>query len=420
MKPHWTAGNRVRLLENGEEYFPRVFEVIDGAGREVLIETFILFDDTIGRQLRERLIAAAKRGVRVVVAVDGYGSPDLSPEFLDGMTSVGVEFHLFDPRPRVFGLRLNLFRRLHRKLVVVDGRKAFVGGINFSAEHIAEYGPRAKQDYAVEIDGPVVADIHAFTLNAVGAQGRHRRRDHAGQAAAALPAEPAGDVQIAFVTRDNDDHRTDIEQQYRLAIRAARREVLIANAYFLPGYRLLRELRKAARRGVAVRLILQGEPDMRWVQAGSKTLYESLLRAGVRIHEYCERPLHGKVALTDDEWSTVGSSNLDPLSLSLNLESNVLIRDREFNAVLRERLESLVTQYCRTVEACDLEPRTPWRVAVSFLMFHFLRRFPAWAGWLPAHTPRLSAVRAPGSASVDETADRREREPSPGVDRPRP
>ncbi|CAN5331441.1 cardiolipin synthase ClsB [soil metagenome] len=403
MRPHWTAGNRIELLENGEAFFPRVFEVIEAAKTEVLVETFILFDDKVGQRLREVLIGAASRGVRTVITVDGYGSPDLSAEFVGGMTAAGVEFHVFDPRARVLGLRLNLFRRLHRKLVVVDASRAFVGGINMSAEHLADYGPRAKQDYAVEVEGPIVTEIHAFALQAAAPK-RQRR------SARRLPStlSEVGSAQAAFVTRDNESHPTDIEQQYRIAIRAARREVVIANAYFLPGYRLLREIRKAARRGVSVILILQGEPDMRWVQAGSKMLYESLLRAGVRIYEYCERPLHGKVALTDGEWATVGSSNLDPLSLSLNLEANVLIRDPAFNTHLRERLQMLIDRHCRLIEATELEPRTPWRVTVSFLLFHLLRRFPSWVGWLPAHTPRITAAPVPHDS--DESSDIRHRE----------
>src|SRR5690606_37234668 len=145
-----------------------------------------------------------------------------------------------------------------------------------------------------------------------------------------------GEAAAIFVTRDNGRHRNDIEQHYLAAIRSARSEILIANAYFFPGYRLLRELRNAARRGVRVGLVLQGEPDMPMVRAASKLLYDYLLSAGVEIHEYCQRPLHGKVAIVDEDWSTVGSSNLDPLSLSLNLEANVVIRDRAFNACLGE------------------------------------------------------------------------------------
>jgi cardiolipin synthase len=139
------------------------------------------------------------------------------------------------------------------------------------------------------------------------------------------------------------------------------------------------------------------------VSFASRMLYDHLLRAGVRIYEYCERPLHAKVALADDEWATVGSSNLDPLSLSLNLEANVIIRDRAFTLALRERLEHLIRDSCTEIDPQRASDGSWWRLAASYLMFHVARRFPAWAGWLPAHKPRLAPASAyttaPGALS---------------------
>src|SRR5690606_37361006 len=146
-------------------------------------------------------------------------------------------------------------------------------------------------------------------------------------------------------------------------------------------------LRKAAKRGVEVSLILQGNPDMPFVQTAASMLYHPLLRSGVRIYEYCDRPLHAKVALVDDEWSTVGSSNLDPLSLSLNLEANLIIRDREFAGVLDRNLTRLMRESCREIQAQDLKESDFWRRIRGYFLFHLLRRYPSWAGWLPAHTP---------------------------------
>lgn len=401
----WKSGHRLRLLENGEEFFPRVFETIRAARREVLLETFILFDDKVGRELRDALIAAAQRGVRVSVTVDGYGSPDLDEPFVGGMTAAGVRFLVFDPQPRLMGMRTNLFRRLHRKLIVVDERTAFVGGINFSVEHLFEFGPAAKQDYAVELEGPVVQDIHRFMLDSMGLASLAPRRlrlvrSHDGS------DEGLGGAQVRFVTRDNDEHHTDIEQQYLFALRSARRQVVIANAYFFPGYRVLREIRRAARRGVDVRLVLQGEPDMAIARMAGRMLYDFLLRDGVRVYEYCRRPLHAKVAVVDDEWATVGSSNLDPLSLSLNLEANVVVRDPYFAHQLRCKLAELIHQHCREMGP-EHRPRPRWwQLSFGTLIFHVLRRFPAWAGWLPAHTPKLSAVPPPAQAAA-ETADQR-------------
>jgi cardiolipin synthase len=385
VKTPWTDGNSVQLLINGEEYYPRVFEAMAQAREEILLETFIIFEDKVGQQLQQVLIDAAKRGVRVEVAVDGYGTADLTDQFIAAMTEAGVSFHAFDPQPRLVGMRTNLFRRLHRKIVVVDGERAFIGGINYCLDHLGEFGPMAKQDYAVEVTGPVVAQVHASSrrLLAPVLQPPSQVRP---------VSAPTGNASAVLVERDNNRHRTDIEQQYLQVFRQAQRRIVVANAYFFPGYRLLRELRNAARRGVEVTLILQGQPDMRWVRALSRLLYNYLLRDNVRIHEYCQRPLHGKVALVDEEWSTVGSSNLDPLSLSLNLEANLLIRDRAFNQLLYKHLNELAMQQCKAVTLERMISGYWWRAPLIFMGFHLTRWFPRVAGWFPAHRQRLQSL----------------------------
>ncbi|WP_372867703.1 cardiolipin synthase ClsB, partial [Pseudomonas sp.] len=216
--------------------------------------------------------------------------------------------------------------------------------------------------------------------------------------------------QAQLVIRDNRQHRIDIEQQYLQAIRGARQRLLIANAYFFPGYRLLREIRHAAQRGVRVELILQGQPDMPIARFSARILYDYLLRGGVRILEYDSRPLHGKVALVDDEWATVGSSNLDPLSLSLNLEANLIIRDRTFNRQLFEHLQALASEHCQAISQAQLARWAFWRMPLVFLGFHLLRHFPAWVGWLPAHTPKLALLQPHEQAKAARSAAlRRER-----------
>jgi cardiolipin synthase len=395
MQKRWTPGNDFTLLENGEEFFPRVFACIANARREVIVETFILFEDKVGLQLQEALIAAARRGAQVDITIDDWGSPDLSEHYLGALRAAGVRVHSFNPGPRPFGLRPHLLRRMHRKIVVVDREVAFVGGINYSADHLHDFGPEAKQDYAVEIHGPLVADVHRFCHAALAEGLRHareqrqwwRRRKQFRQNPQEIAA--AGSADALFVVRDNRRHMDDIERHYRIAIRAARKRIVIANAYFFPGYRFIKELRRAARRGVDVRLILQGEPDMQWVRTASTMLYHHLLRAGVKIYEYCERPLHGKVAVMDDEWSTVGSSNLDPMSLSFNLEANVIIRDRAFNQTLSANLDKLMCAACNQITEQSLGELKGWPLVQSFLAYHFARRYPRWAQWLPRHVPRL-------------------------------
>ncbi|WP_085664840.1 MULTISPECIES: cardiolipin synthase ClsB [Pseudomonas] len=394
MNRPWVDGNCVQLLINGEQYYPRVFEAMSQAREEILLETFIIFDDKVGQQLQQVLIDAARRGVRVEVAVDGYGTADLPDSFIAAMTDAGVSFHAFDPQPRLVGMRTNLFRRLHRKIVVVDGERAFIGGINYSADHLGDFGPMAKQDYAVEVVGPVVAQVHAASKRLMSPVLQ--------PPSAVRPlTEPAGTCTAVLVERDNKVRSTDIEAHYLQAFRSARRRIVVANAYFFPGYRLMRELRNASRRGVEVRLILQGQPDMRWVRALSRLLYNYLLRDGVAIHEYCQRPLHGKVALVDDEWATVGSSNLDPLSLSFNLEANLFIRDRAFNQQLNQHLQALAREQCKPVTLERMVRGYWWRAPLIFVCFHVIRHFPRIAGWFPAHRQHLRSVQPEAEAQVD-------------------
>jgi cardiolipin synthase len=381
----------VRLLENGEEFFARVFEAIEDAREEVLVETFILFEDKVGLELHRRLVDAARRGVRVEMLVDGYGSPGFSDGFIAQLADAGIRMRVYDQHPRWFGVRLHVFRRMHRKLVAIDDRLAFVGGINYSADHLADFGPTAKQDYAVEIEGPAVEDITSFTRAAIASRGT----GEPWRPAPATATPPAGDADVLLVPRDNARHTRSIELEYRQAIRAARHEVMIANAYFFPGYGFLRDLRQAARRGVRVCLIFQGEPDTALARLAARSLYPHLVDAGVQVHEYCERPFHGKIAVIDDDWSTVGSSNLDPLSLSLNLEANVFIHDRTFARHLRGRLEDLMQRHCRAVAPESVPRGRFWQPLTRALLFHCLRRFPNWAGWLPAHTPKTALVRPP-------------------------
>ncbi|SOD51305.1 cardiolipin synthase ClsB [Pseudoxanthomonas wuyuanensis] len=391
----WRAGNRVALLENGEEYFERAFAAIAEARQEVLLETFILFEDKVGLELQRRLVRAARRGVNVQVLVDGYGSPGFSEPFLTELDNAGVTLRVFDPHRPLLGMRMHIFRRMHRKLLVVDAQTAFVGGINYGADHLHDFGPTSKQDYAVELQGPVVADIHAFAAASLR-NGYGPLRPSPDVAASAR-----GQATVSFAVRDNDRHTTDIERAYREAIRAARQEIVLANAYFFPGYGFLRDLRHAARRGVRVTLLVQGQPDMPIAMSAARSLYRHLVADGIRIFEYGQRAFHGKVALVDQDWATVGSSNLDPLSLSLNLEANVFIRDAAFNQDLRQRLERLRERHCRPIDPECLPAPGGLRLPAPVL-YHMLRRFPAWAGLLPAHTPKV-VLMAPANGDAADS-----------------
>ena len=348
-------------------------------------------------------------------------TPDQVDDFVAALTGAGVDFRYFDPRPRLFGYRTNALRRLHRKLVIVDRHHAFVGGINFSLEHLVRYGAKAKQDYAVEVQGPIVEHVRALALALLENRRLPRSRPWWRSRAGDPPAGDGGEgIATKLIWRDNDHHRDDIEIHYRWAIRKARHEIVIANAYFFPGYRLMRDLRRAARRGVRVLLILQGRSDQPVASWAARSLYAQLMRAGVQIYEYCRRPLHGKVAVVDGRWSTVGSSNLDPSSLSLNLEANLVFDDRELASDLRRRLQVLVDEHCERIDPGQPPPQPLWRRLAAYLAFHIIRRVPTWDRWLPQReqgaVPAQPPEPTPEPATAEEppgAADVQSDEPSP-------
>ncbi len=396
----WTSDNQLTLLENGEQFFPRLCSAIDAARDEVLLETFIWREDDAGRQLHQALVRAARRGVRVRCTVDGYGSPGFTTEFLAELTEAGVYVDSFDPQPTLLRIRTNVLCRLHRKIVVVDGRIGFIGGINFSADHLHSFGEQSKQDYAVEVKGPVVRDMHEFC--------RYGKDIHGGASWARwrywlrrFPREmiePHEDAQALFVYRDNDQHPTDIETMYRAGIRNARSSIVIANAYFFPGYRFVRDLRGAVDRGVDLTLIMQGKPDRPLSVGAASILYDDLLSMGARIWRYTERPLHAKVAVIDDHWATVGSSNLDPLSFGLNLEANLFVLDRQFNAELRRSLDSLVRESCAELKPDEAPRRSALRRLILTFGYHLTRRMPTWGRHVPYHRQLVRPMQSTGDA----------------------
>ncbi|MGW8370550.1 MAG: cardiolipin synthase ClsB, partial [Gammaproteobacteria bacterium] len=363
----------------GEEYYPRLFAAIDRARSQVLVETFIWFEDNIGTEFAQHLITAARRGVEVRVTADAYGTPGFSSEFLDTLREAGVTINAFDPRPTFFKVRTNMLCRLHQKIAVIDGREALIGGINISDDHLREYGELSKQDFAVAVTGPVVKQIHEFVANrsVTGRGFWWRRWRYWLRRFPRQLGKPALDSQVLFAIRDNSEHPTDIETLYRIAIRNAEREIVIANAYFFPGYRFIRDLLRAQRRGVDVKLIMQGSPDRPVTIGAASVLYDDLVAAGVRIYRFTERPLHAKVAVIDDHWATIGSSNLDPTSLGLNYEANLFILDGGFNTELKQRLQRLIDESCQVYE--------PTHGSVSYVRrmlaagaYHLTRRMATW------------------------------------------
>jgi cardiolipin synthase len=373
--PGLVAGNRLQLLESGGEYFPALIAAIDAARREVHLETYIFDDDVTGRRVAAALASAARRGVAVRVLVDGFGARDFSTGLGAVLAADGVEVMVYRPEAGRYAFRRHRLRRMHRKLAVVDGGTAFVGGINVvdDFDDGRELAPRF--DYAVRIEGPLAVTVH-LAVRHVWRLVRWARLGRRPPPPAELPPPPpvAGTTSAALLVRDNLRHRRDIENAYLAAIQSARQRVVIANAYFLPGRTFRKALVAAARRGVRVDLLLQGRPDHLMLHFATLSLYDRLMVAGIRIFEYEKAYLHAKVAVVDGDWATVGSSNIDPLSLLLAREANVVVRGAEFAAQLLASLDAAMADAAREVHHKDHRHRS-WLTRVASAAAYGLVRF---------------------------------------------
>lgn len=341
--PGFVDGNRITLLHNGAEYFPALETAIDQARQEIHLQTYIFKYDLTGISIANALKRASQRGVAVHLLIDGYGSLDFPKKAIQSLIAAGVQVLLY--REEVFSFRLRRYRlrRMHRKLAVIDARIAFVGGINIINDNQKPGEPVPRFDHAVKIEGPLLTTIHATAkrlwMLVAWAHFKKRWTAH-------LEFQPdtraVGSQRAAFVIRDNLRHRRDIERSYLKAIATAYNEIIIANAYFLPGRNFRRALIHAARRGVSVILLLQGKIEYRIQHHATRALYGNLLDAGIMIYEYQKSYLHAKVAVIDHYWSTVGSSNIDPFSLLLAREANVMIVDHAFAMELRASLQQAI------------------------------------------------------------------------------
>jgi cardiolipin synthase len=360
MTPEFLGGNKLQLLMNGDAYFPALQQAFDAAQSEIYIETYIFADDDTGRRIAAALVRAAGRGVIVHVLVDGFGSKGLFEQTRALLSAGNIEVLIFGPKTSPLTLRRNRLRRLHRKLVVVDARLAFVGGINIIDDmHTPRHTP-PRYDYAVRIEGPMIASVldQAERLWHRTAWASLRRSV---QRRLPVSAAPQGNQRAALVVRDNLSHRSDIEDAYLAAIANAREEIIIANAYFFPGARFRHALRTAARRGVRVMLLLQGRVEYMLLHYATRALYGTLLDAGVEIYEYHKSFLHAKVAVIDGRWATVGSSNIDPFSLMLAREANLVVADESFSQELRSSLRQHMRDGARVVAKGAWHRQPLWR-----------------------------------------------------------
>lgn len=400
--PSLRKSEAIQLLQGAQALFPALIQAFDAAVMWIQLETYIFDFHGTAADVANALVRAAKRGVKVQVLVDAVGTAPLPAQWQKMFTDAGVEWCVYSPMASGLGLLMpERWRRLHRKLCVVDQNVVFCGGINvlddfYDPNHGELQAPRF--DFAVAVTGPlaieatdamallwwrVKAGYSARQMHLNAAWEKFKAAGYGGRTDATLLAPPADSAsaavsgmsgpKAALVLRDNLLNRHSIERAYRKAIGRARQEVIIANAYFLPGGKLRRALIKAARRGVRVTLLLQGKYEYFMQYHAARPVYGALLAAGVEIHEYSTSFLHAKVAVVDGHWATVGSSNLDPLSLLLAHEANIVVENRAFAQDLSARLHEAVASHGQRIDPAAYRQRPLGRRIQGWMAYALMR-----------------------------------------------
>jgi cardiolipin synthase len=337
-----TPGNAAEILIDGPATHAAMFEAIEQARDHINIESYIVENDGPGEELAALLLRKRAEGVRINLMFDGWGSWRTPSRYFESLRRAGVALLEFNPiNPLRHPIAWSMHLRDHRKLLVVDGRAAFIGGVNISSVYSpskAETEASAMEcwrDTHLRIEGPVVAELQQLFLDHWRASSRRPP-----QPANYFPSLTAAGTQRISVTACNAGRRRNpLYRALLAAIDGAERNVLITSAYFVPTRRLIRRLVAAARRGVDVRLVLPGVSDVWAPLAAGRATYGRLLSGGVRIFERHDAMLHAKTVVIDGVWATIGSSNMDWRSILHNAEANVVVLDRDFGAKMEELFE---------------------------------------------------------------------------------
>ncbi|MBR9827963.1 MAG: cardiolipin synthase B [Oceanospirillales bacterium] len=358
---NWRGGNQIQLMVDGEQFFPAMLAAIEQAESSLLLEFYLAISGKITDRFIHALTDAARRGVIVRLIIDGFGGRGLSRADRQRLQAAGIRLVIYNP------LQLNKltrnFARDHRKLMVVDERIAFIGGAGLADEYWLSERPGCPwHEVMCRIEGPVVADLVSLY--------QQLWFRCTGKSLPAPSARPDQGPALMKVTTVQGLYQQDIKVAFLNHVNAARERVWLATAYFMPSFSIRSALRKAAERGVDVRVMVAGPyTDQFWVYHASKRYYRRLLKAGVRIYEYEPRFLHAKVGLVDT-WVSLGSCNLDHWNLRWNLEANVEVVEPALTAQVEQLIRADLEQ-CTEITASEWSKR-PWYRKLKELVWALL------------------------------------------------
>jgi cardiolipin synthase len=353
----------IQLIHSGEEYFLRLKKIIQEAQKEIHLQTYIFDNDETGNDIAVYLKEAARRNVKVYILLDAYGSAALPDSFVQDLIEHGIQFRFFSP---LFSLNnFYLGRRMHHKVAVVDARIALIGGINIANDYHGNLKSEPWLDYAVQLDCPAAEDLQKLCRGYFFKKGSAKRIEPV--------LHSAGNARVGIIQNDWLKGKTEVCDAYTDAILRSKKEIVIIGSYFLPGRKMLKALKKAGRRGVKITIILAGISDVLLVQRATEYLYSTFLEDHIQIYEWKKSVLHGKAAVVDNQWTTIGSFNLNNLSCYGSIEMNVEIYSSTFAEAMRLDFSSVIEE-CREVTKSKFKQRTNILIQLAdWLSYHFIR-----------------------------------------------
>ncbi|MBK7478444.1 MAG: hypothetical protein IPI69_01060 [Bacteroidales bacterium] len=373
-KHDYKEGHNVELLQGGGSFFPTVERVLDEAKHYIHFQSYIVDEDDTGKRIVSALVRAARRGVRVYLLLDAFGTKYLTKEFIDEIEDSGIFFRFFSPVFIMKGFQLSL--RLHHKVVLVDGELAIIGGINFADRYRGSDSVKAWLDFAALIRGPECVRVNNICRRLWNKTFLAKEE----RSSEIVYSTALYEQNISLRVVENNWYRNKIEilRSYRTALRDSRSHMIIFASYFLPG-RLERKLfRLASERGVDIRIVLAAKSDAPMFKRATSFLYQYILRNNIKIYEYYPANLHAKVTTVDGKWCTIGSYNFNHISDYGSIEMNVNILDEAFTTDFEKTLNEIIRNDCRQVTVEEYLRRSTWwtwlRGWTSYQMIRLLMR----------------------------------------------
>ncbi len=369
-KNKFHKGNVVTLLQSGVEFFSELERMILSANHFIHIQIYIFDDDEIGMHIINLLKKKAAQGVKIFIVVDGYGSEKISKRNIEEMKKVGIKFKVFSPVQKI--LKFQIGRRLHHKIILVDGKSALIGGINISNRYNGSLDEIAWLDFAVKVEGVVCNDILIVCEDVWRKKMKYFFKN---ELHPFIHLERKSEnISVRLLQNDFVRRNIEISRFYRQSIKNSFESLTIVSSYFLPGNRMRHLLKKASQRGVKIKLLLSSKSDVGLMKHATDYLYPFLLRNGIEIYEWQASVMHGKLMIIDNKFTTVGSYNINTLSDYGSLELNVCVDDVAFSETSTTRINQLISSGCKKIIAEDyIKQHYWWNKLINWLSYQLMR-----------------------------------------------